>query len=77
MDQKITHEIILKSFYGELSLEENLQLELSLLTNNQLQSEYDGYNKVLKSLDDLALQPSKKIVSDILKYSKGTLIPAH
>ena len=77
MHQKITHEILLQSFYDELSPEDNLHLELSLLNDLQLQLEYDQFRKTIQSLDELTLQPSKKAISNILKYSKDELIPAH
>lgn len=77
MHQKITHEILLQSFYDELSPEDNLHLELSLMNDPQLQLEYDQFRKTIQALDELTLQPSKKSISNILKYSKDELIPAH
>lgn len=77
MHQKITHEILLQSFYDELSPEDNLHLELSLMNDPQLQLEYDQFRKTIQTLDELTLQPSKKSISNILKYSKDELIPAH
>lgn len=77
MHQKITHEILLQSFYDELSPEDNLHLELSLMNDPKLQLEYDQFSKTILSLDELTLQPSKKSISNILKYSKDELIAAH
>ena len=77
MHQKITHEILLQSFYDELSPEDNLHLELSLMNDPQLQLEYDQFRKTIQTLDELTLQPSNKSISKILKYSKDELIPAH
>ncbi len=77
MHQKITHEILLQSFYDELSPEDNLHLELSLMNDPRLQLEYDQFRKTIQTLDELTLQPSNKSISKILKYSKDELIPAH
>jgi len=66
-----THNEIIRFLYGETSLNENEMLKGSLLFNNELRDEYQDLAFVKKSLDKAFKNPEKRVIENILNYSKS------
>ncbi|HTH55764.1 MAG TPA: hypothetical protein VL728_06935 [Cyclobacteriaceae bacterium] len=61
----------MRRLYLETSPEETKAIDKALLTNNELQRQYNELIAVKKELDSAQLQPSDAAIKNILHYAQG------
>jgi hypothetical protein len=59
----------MKRLYHETSPEETKEIDKALLSNSELQREYNELVSLKKELDTVQLQPSEDVVNKILNYA--------
>lgn len=76
MRVKSTRQLLIKSLFEELTIEENLELELNLVWQENLEKEYIAMNEMKKSLDKVSFSPSSSVIGSILSYSRKDSVPS-
>lgn len=71
MTKTITHDDVLRYIYKETSEEENLAIEKQLLVDASLMEYIKQIQSSISKINQLELEPSKKVVQDILSFSSS------
>lgn len=71
MTKTITHDDVLRYIYKETSEEENLAIEKQLLVDASLMEYIKQIKSTISKINQLELEPSKKVVQDILSFSSS------
>lgn len=67
---KSTRQLLIKSLFEELTIEENLEVELSLVWHEELEREYTELKKIRNSLQKMSFSPSSSVLNSVLSYSR-------
>ncbi|MEM8894202.1 MAG: hypothetical protein AAGC88_06475 [Bacteroidota bacterium] len=76
MTKTFTENDLLRYIYGETTSNENLEIENSLLCDEQLQEMYNELMSTLGELDKCMKMPSDRAVQNIIDYSKSSNLPS-
>ncbi|MEM7548326.1 MAG: hypothetical protein AAF363_01530 [Bacteroidota bacterium] len=71
MIKTFTQNDLISFIYNETSREKKEEIEKALLCDIQLQEEINKLKEAVKSLDEVVLNPSNKVINNILKYSES------
>ncbi len=74
MRVKSTRQLLIKSLFEVLTIEENLELELNLVWQEKLEREHIVMNKIKKSLHKVSYSPSSSVISSIMDYSRQSFV---
>lgn len=66
-----TENDLVRFLYDELSINEKQTLQEAILTDDDLLSELENLQSVVKSLKQVIYSPSNRSLSKILDFSKG------
>ncbi len=71
MTKIFTQNDVLRYLYKETSVEENIEIEKTLLFDNQLRDFYTDMQDVIDELSKLEIKAPDRIVENILEYSRS------
>ena len=76
MTKTFTENDLLRYVYGETTTKENVEIQNSLLCDEQLQETYNQLMSTLGELDSCMKMPNDRAVQNILDYSKSSNLPS-
>ena len=72
MTKTFTYDDVVRYIYSETSSEESEMISQALVSNDDLRSFYLDTLEISHQMDLIALQPSQRVVNNILAYSQLT-----
>lgn len=72
MTKTFTPNELIRYYYKETSEKETREIQNALITDPVLQEQYKEISKIIRQLDEVYYDPSDKVVTAILDYSKNT-----
>ncbi len=77
MIKTVTQDNLVRFIYGETSAEEASLIQEALSSNFELKELYEQLLESKAELDKVRLQPSQKVIDNILNYSKNSAPMEH
>lgn len=77
MIKTVTQDNLVRFIYGETSAEEASLIQEALSSNFELKELYEQLLECKAELDKVRLQPSQKVIDNILNYSKNSAPMEH
>ena len=71
MIKTFTQDDLIRFLYQETTEEENLELKRALKHDSELALQFNELKATIKNLDDTLIEPSQKVIDNILNYSKS------
>jgi hypothetical protein len=71
MTKTFTRNDVIRYVYNELNIEEKKDIELAMLLDQDLADEFHELSKVKRRLSRIVKEPSKRVIDNILNYSKS------
>jgi hypothetical protein len=71
MTKTFTRNDVIRYVYNELNTKENKAIELAMLLDQDLAEEFYELSKVKRTLNRIVKEPSKRVIDNILNYSKS------
>ena len=71
MIRTFTRNDVIRYVYNELNTKENQEIELAMLFDPDLAEEFYEMSKVKRTLNRIVKEPSKRVIDNILNYSKS------
>jgi hypothetical protein len=71
MTKTFTRNDVIRYAYNELNTKENKEIELAMLCDQDLADQFYELSKLKRSLNEIVKEPSKRVVDNILNYSKS------
>ena len=71
MTKTFTQDDLIRYIYSDMDPIEKSQIEQALMCDNELLDEYHQLRAVIKEIDKVKIDPSDKVISRILDYSKS------
>jgi hypothetical protein len=75
MTKIFTQDDVIRYLYNELSEEEKNELVLAMTRDHQLLALYEELAALTAKLDRCMMEPSKKTIDSVIKYSKALDLP--
>jgi len=70
MQNNYTEDLLIQYIYNELDRKEYTLVENKLIENLELKKELEVYNRLIRHLDDLKVNPDQRTIDSILEYSR-------
>ncbi|HNV98488.1 MAG TPA: hypothetical protein PKL06_03895 [Chitinophagales bacterium] len=77
MIKTVTQDNLVRFIYGEISAEEASLIQEALTSDLELKELYDQLVESKAELDKIRLQPSQKVIDNILNYSRNSAPMEH
>lgn len=77
MIKTVTQDNLVRFIYGEISAEEASLIQEALTSDLELKELYDQLVESKAELDKFRLQPSQKVIDNILNYSRNSAPMEH
>ena len=77
MIKTVTQDNLVRFIYGEISAEEASLIQEALTSDLELKEIYDQLVESKAELDKIRLQPSQKVIDNILNYSRNSAPMEH
>ncbi|HXA02649.1 MAG TPA: hypothetical protein VNW99_11715 [Cytophagaceae bacterium] len=71
MTKTFTRNDVIRYVYNELNTKEKSDIELAMLLDQDLAEEFYELSKVKRTLNRIVKEPSKRVIDNILNYSKS------
>ncbi len=71
MTKTFTQDDVIRYIYNETTAEETEAIAQALITDEMLMDEYKQLSASIDSLNSAMLEPSEKVITNILNYSKS------
>jgi ribonuclease HIII len=65
MNTQSTQLELIRFFYHETSIDENLKIKEEVESNPLVSDQFDEYSDILNSLNNLKLEPSERVVKNL------------
>lgn len=77
MIKTVTQDNLVRFIYGEISAEEASLIQEALTSDLELKELYDQLVESKAELDKIRLQPSQRVIDNILNYSRNSAPMEH
>jgi hypothetical protein len=71
MTKTFTRNDVIRYVYNELNTKEKKDIELAMLLDQDLAEEFYELSKAQRGLNRIVKEPSKRVIDNILNYSKS------